>query len=65
MTISVQGSRSASLPGAKCLGDVASETTDVGSDDGDLVKTGHLEDLGDGETVLEPFGEVVWFQCQR
>jgi hypothetical protein len=53
------------LPGAESLGNVASEATDIGSDHGDLVKTGHLQNLRDGETVLEPFGQVVWCQGQR
>jgi hypothetical protein len=33
------------LPGAESLGDVSSEATDIRTDDGDLVETGHLEDL--------------------
>ena len=48
------------LPGAKSLSDVASEPTNIGSDHGNLVKTGHLQNLRDREAVLEPLGEVVY-----
>jgi hypothetical protein len=47
------------LPSAESLGDISSEATDVWSDHGDLVETGHLQNLGDREAVLEPLGEVV------
>ena len=46
-------------PCAKELVGIVTKTADVGANHGDLVESGKFHDLGDGDQVGEPVGEVV------